>query len=49
MKTILIIMCLMLAAVFIVLEMYRWYRKGYEEGFDAGYDDAVKEMMEKVK
>lgn len=49
MKTVLIIMCLMLAAVFIVLEMYRRYRKGYEEGFDDGYKDAVEEMMEKVK
>lgn len=49
MKTVLIIMCVMLAAVFIVLEMYRRYRKGYEEGFDDGYNDAVKEMMEKVE
>ena len=38
-----------LAAVLIVLEAYRWYRKGYEEGFDNGYEDAVKEAMEKTK
>ena len=39
----------MLAAALVVIEMYRWYRKGYDEGFDDGYEDAVNEMMEKVK
>lgn len=39
----------LLAAALVVIEMFRWYRKGYDEGFDDGYEDAVNEMMEKVK
>lgn len=39
----------LLAAALVVIEMFRWYRKGYDEGFDDGYEDAVKEMVEKVK
>ena len=49
MKTFLIVMGIFLALIFITLEMFRWYRKGYEEGFDAGYNDAVHEAMEKLK
>lgn len=39
----------LLAAALVVIEMFRWYRKGYDEGFDDGYEDAVNEMVEKVK
>ena len=49
MKTFLIVMGVFLALIFVSLEMYRMYRKGYEEGFDDGYNDAVHEAMEKLK
>lgn len=53
MKIVLILVIIFLVLMFGTLEIYRWYRKGYEEGladgYKAGYNNAVKEAMEKLK
>ena len=49
MKIVLILIIIFLVLMFGTLEIYRWYRKGYEEGFADGYNHAVHEAMEKLK
>lgn len=47
------IVIFLLLAMLAACEIFRWYRKGYEEGLEkgkkVGHNEAVQEMMEKLK